>query len=207
LPTSKHLVLDDDVYEALLGRRDLTGMPISKIGNGVLRSHIANVLLEDVVGQKLVETGHLSRAEYQDILHQAAEELRRTFQPKRVPVEVADDGTMVAGSLMIANIHRPEDGAFQLLECWARDTLQQPMGQHAHGADEFLVALSGRSLVVMGGFPFILTKRNMLQIPAGVIHSVVPLDSECHFLVLTVPATPEYAPRSKRDAESRQGTS
>jgi len=191
--TRKHLVLEDDVYEALLGRRDMTGLPIGRIGNSILRTHIAAVLLNDLVGKKLVEAGRLSHAEYRDVLHQASEDLHRISRPGYAPVEAAEDGTMVSGSWKFASIHRSDDGSFQLMECWARDALKQPIGQHSHSADEFLIAVGGRCLLVMEGFPFTLVKGNVLRVPAGATHSAVPLDAGCHLLVLTIPATPEYS--------------
>lgn len=197
MPQSKHLVLDDDVYEALVGRRDMTGMPISRIGNDILRTHISAVLLDDLIGKKLVEAGRLSHAEYRDVLHQASEELHRIFQPGHAPVEVTEDGTLVSGSWKLASVYRSDDSAFQLIECWARDALKQPMGQHSHSADEFFIAVGGRCLLVMEGFPFTLVKGNVLQVPAGATHSAVPLDTDCHLLVLTIPATPEYSPHPK----------
>lgn len=198
MPTTKHLVLDDDVYESLLGRKEMTGVPISRIGNSILRTHIAAALLEDLVASRLVKTGRLSHAEYREILRQASEELRHSYKPGLAPIEAIGESTMVAGSWMIESIFHSEDGSFHVLECWARDTLQQPIGQHSHDADEFVIALDGRSLFVMGGIPLTLAKGNVLQVPAGAVHSAVPLDAGCHLLMVTVPATSEYALRPKR---------
>ena len=197
VPTRKHLVLEDDVYEALLGRKDLTGLPISRIGNSILRGHIAAVLLEDLVGKRLVENGRISQDEYREVLREATTELRRSFQPGRAPIEASADGRMVSGSWEIENLLRSGDGSFQILECWARDSLQQPMGQHFHDADEYVIALNGRSFFVMGGLPFTLTKGNMLQVPSGAVHSAIPLSADCHLLAVTVPATAEYSVTSK----------
>ena len=102
---------------------------------------------------------------------------------------------MVSGSWEIENVSCSVDGSFQVLECWARDSLQQPMGQHFHDADEYVIALSGRSLIVMGGLPFTLAKGNMLQVPAQANHCVTPLDCDSHILMVTVPATREYCER------------
>ena len=193
VPTRKHLVLDDDVYEALVGRRDMTGLPIGRIGNSILRTHIAAVLLEDLVGKTLVETGRISQDEYSEVLHQASNELRRSFRPGHVPIETTVDGQLISGSWGISNVFSSPDGSFQILECWARDSLQRPMGQHSHDADEFFIALSGRALFVMRGLPFTLMPGNILQVPAGAEHSAVPLNAECHILAVTVPATAEYS--------------
>ena len=197
VPTRKHLVLDDDVHEALVGRRDMTGLPISKIGNSILRAHIAAVLLEDLVGRALVERGRISQDEYSEVLRQASNELRRSFRPGHPPVEATADGELISGSWGVKSVFSSPDGAFQILECWARDSLQQPMGQHSHDADEFFIALSGRALFVMHGLPFTLMPGNTLQVPAGAAHSAVPLNAECHILAVTVPATAEYSASPK----------
>lgn len=197
MPTQKHLVLDDDVYQALVGRKDMTGLPISRIGNSILRDHIAAVLLEDLVGKQLVEAGRISEDEYREILHRADSELRRTYQPGLAPVDVLGDGRMVSGSWEIENLLRASDDSFQVLECWARDSLQQPMGQHSHDSDEFIITLAGRTLFVLMGLPFTLVKGSVVQIPAGATHSGVPLDSDSHLLAVTVPATDEYSASPK----------
>ena len=193
MPTRKHLVLEDDVYEALLGRKDLTGLPIGRIGNSILRGHIAAVLLEDLAGKRLVENGHISQDEYREVLREASTELRRSFQPGHVPIEAMADGQLVAGSWGIDNVFSSPDGSFQILECWARDSLQQPMEQHSHDAAEFFIALGGRSLFVMSGLPFTLVPGNMLQVPARAAHSAIPLTADCYLLAVTVPATADYS--------------
>lgn len=193
MPTRKHLVLEDDVYEALLGRKDMTGLPIGRIGNSILRTHIAAVLLEDLVGKRLVENGHISQDEYREVLREASIELRRSFQPGHIPVETVADGKLVSGSWEINNVFCSPDGSFQVLECWARDSLQQPMGQHSHHADEFFIALSGKALFVMSGLPLTLVPGNMIQVPAMAAHSAIPLTADCYLLAVTVPATADYS--------------
>ena len=47
-------------------------------------------------------------------------------------------------------------------------------------------------IITMSGTPYTLGPLNMLQVPAGVVHSVKPLDADCHMLAILVPAVPEY---------------
>ncbi len=171
----------------------MTGLPIGKLGNAILRSHIASVHLEELLGKKLVESGRVDREEYQEILEGALRELRDAFTPGHAPVEITASGDMVSGSWEIQSLLRPSDGGFQILECWARDALQRPMAQHSHDADEYAIMLGGRSHWVISGTPIVLQKGNVLQIPAEAVHACLPLDRECHMLVVTVPATPEYS--------------
>lgn len=101
---------------------------------------------------------------------------------------------MVSGSWEIESVICPPDRAFHLLECWARDSLHQPMAQHTHTSDEYIVSLAGKALFILMGMPHTMVKGNVLQIPAGAAHSALPLDDDAHLLVLTVPAAEEYAP-------------
>jgi mannose-6-phosphate isomerase-like protein (cupin superfamily) len=197
MPTRKHLVLEDDVYEALQGRKELSGLPLGKLGNAILRAHIASAFLENSVGQRLVEMGRVTAEEYRDILDQAARNLRRSFVPRMPPIERTGSGEMLAGSWSIQNVFAPPGGAFQILEAWARDSLQQAMGQHSHASDEYVIALGGKTLFVMSGAPCTLRKNGVFEVPAGVIHSATPLDADSHLVVVVIPAAPEYDPPNR----------
>lgn len=192
MSTKKHLVLDDDVHEILKQRKELTGSSIKEIGNSALRTVIENVFLGDIVSRILVESGKLSEQEYNRVLEQAAVELRRSHDTVGVPVEKTIRGTLVSGSLETRQLFRRSDGAFQVLECWTRDSRSLPMQAHRHSADEFFIALHGRTIITMSGTPYTLQPLSMLQVPSGVVHSVKPLNADCHMLAILVPAVPEY---------------
>jgi len=192
MSTKKHLVLDDDVHEILKERKELTGSSIKEIGNSVLRTSIENVFLGDIVGRILVEKHKLSEDEYNHALGQASAELRQSQANVRVPVETTSKGTLVAGSLENRQLFRRSDGAFQVLESWTRDSRCLPMQAHRHTADEFFIVLHGRIIITMSGTPYTLGPLNVFQVPAGVVHSVKPLDADCHMLAILVPAVPEY---------------
>ena len=192
MPTRKHLVLEDDVYQALVGRTQLSGQPIGKLGNAILRAHIGSALLESYVGRKLVEMGRVTEEEYRDVLDSATQALRRSFLPVSPPIHRGDGDLMIAGSWVIQNLFSPPEGAFQLLEVWAEDDLQRSMGQHAHEADEYVIGVGGKTMFVMNGIPCTLRQGNVIEIPAGVVHSATPLGADSHMLVVVVPAVPEY---------------
>ena len=192
MSTKKHLVLDDDVHEILKERKEFTGSSIKEIGNSVLRTSVENVFLGDIVGRILVEKGKVSEDDYSQALGQAFAELGQSQASTRVPVEPTSKGTLVAGSWETRQIFRRSDGAFQVLECWTRDSRQLPMQAHRHAADEFFITLQGRIIITMNGTPHTLGALNMLQGPAGVVHSVKPLDPDCHLLTILSPAVPEY---------------
>ena len=192
MPKQKHLVLDNDVHEILKERKELTGSSIKEIGNSVLRTSIESVFLGDIVGRILAKKGKVSEDDYSRALEEASAELRQSQTNIRVPVEPTSKGTLIAGSLETRQLFRRSDGAFQILECWTRDSLKLPMQAHRHAADEFFIVLHGRIIITMSGTPYTLGSLNMLQVPADVIHSVKPLDPDCHFLAVLSPAVPEY---------------
>ena len=188
-----HLVLDADVHAALLTRKDLTGLPISHVGNAILRAHIASVLQEHLLRDYLIEHGLVSREDFGRALQTVHRTIQERYRPGVVPLKDLGGGRYVTGSWEIQRLYEDASGSFQLLEAWARDDLQRPMIQHSHSSEEHLVSLGGRCLVVMSGTPFTLTKDCALRVPAGVTHSATPLDSECHLLTLASPALPEYS--------------
>ena len=192
MSTKKHLVLDDDVHEILKERKELTGSSIREIGNSVLRDSMESVLLGDIVGKILVENGKVSEDDYSRALNQASAKLAQSQAIVRIPVETTSKGTLIAGSLETRQLFRRSDGAFQVLESWARDSMCLPMDAHRHTADEFFIVLQGRMLVTMAGVPYTMRPLNILQVPFGVVHSVKPLDPDCHFLAVLSPAVPEY---------------
>jgi mannose-6-phosphate isomerase-like protein (cupin superfamily) len=194
---TKHLVLDEDVHKALIQRREMTGLPIGHIGNAILRGHIAASLLESLLEQQLIEKGFITTDQYQEVLKQVDRELRDRVSPGTTPIERSPQGTFLSGSWETQTLFEDPVGSFQLLEIWARDALRQPMTQHAHDSDEYVIALAGRSFFVMNGVPFTLTKGNVAQIPANIAHSAIPMDPECHLLVLVAPAISEFSTRAR----------
>lgn len=192
MPTRKHLVLDEDVHKALTLRRDMTGFPMGQIGNGILRSHISTAQFQQILGDQLIESGCVTAEQYQDLLASVNQQLREKHVPGEPPLTRLANGHFVSGSWEIETLHEDPMGAFQLLEAWARDGFQNAMTQHTHDAEEFLIALSGRCFVVMGGIPFTLVQPGWLRIPSGAPHSVTP-NAECRLAILVTPAQPEYS--------------
>jgi len=119
MSTKKHLVLDDDVHEALEQRKGLTGSSIKDIGNDVLRSSLESVFLGDIIGRILVESGKVSENEYGQALEQAFTKIKTT---PNLPVERTLKGTLVAGSWESRQLFQRSDGSFQILESWTRDS-------------------------------------------------------------------------------------
>jgi mannose-6-phosphate isomerase-like protein (cupin superfamily) len=194
----KHLVLDDDVYESLVKRRSLTGVPMGAIGNGILRSHIASRRIEQLVGEYLVSAGKVSPAEYEEALLAASENLRRASATAPLLLTQGDDGVLTTGSWSIRSLLCPPERTFQLLEAWARDSCERSTEQHTHNADEYIVLVEGRALCVLNGLPCTLQKGTVLHIPAGAIHTMLPVGRECHLLILVIPSVPEFYPSSDR---------
>ena len=198
--SKKHLVLDEDVYAALVRRKRFLGTRIGAMGNSILRNHIADTHLKDLICRQLISSGRISEDDYNQALQEATAQIRRSWRRTStvIPVTHVSSGRMIAGSWEIEDITHPEDRTFQLLECWARDSRHQPMAEHSHEAEEYFVMLSGRALFIMQGQPITITKGNILQIPSNIPHTATPLDEDCHLLALTVPATVEYAAVDER---------
>ena len=173
----------------------MTGLPISQIGNAIVRAHIAASRAEDFLREELIKMGHLTDQEYQQALEQANRRLRDEFRPGAAGIERIAPGRFTAGSWEIQNLWESPVGAFQLLEAWARDALQRSITQHTHAADEYLISIAGRCFVVLGGVPLTLTGGTVLRIPAQAAHTATPLDEQCHLLTVVVPAVPEYSLR------------
>jgi quercetin dioxygenase-like cupin family protein len=189
MSTKKHLVLDDDVHEALEERKELTGSPIKEIGNSVLRSYLESVLLGDILGNILIKKGLVSKSDYEQAIEQASAQLKK---PHKLPIQRTTKGTVVAGSWESRQLFQRSDGAFQIIELWTKDSRQLPIQQHSHPGDEFLVLLKGRVILTMNGVPYTLRSLNMLQIPAGAVHSLKPCDCDCHLLSILSPAVSEW---------------
>jgi quercetin dioxygenase-like cupin family protein len=196
MSTKKHLVLDDDVHEVLKEKKELIGSSIKEIGNSVLRTSLRNVFLGDILGRTLVEEGLVSEDGFAHALEEASAELRTAQAKLKVAIDTTKKGTLVSGSLETRQLFRRSDGAFQVLECWTRDSRGLPMEAHSHAANAFFIMLQGRMLVTMTGIPYALRPLNVLQVPSGVVHSVKPLDADCHMLAVLIPAVPEYFGRS-----------
>ena len=184
----KHLVLDGDVHEALSRQKALTRLPLKEIGNSILRSHSADLLMATIIGNLLVAEDLVTSAEYQELMDRAAGKVQQSFTDSSVLLEPKAGDSLTIGSWEIANILTSAKGTFQIMEYWARDTFRTPIPGHHHEGDEFLVSLRGRTIVTLRGTSHILGPKNMLQIPAGCTHSATPLDDTVHLIaILTCP--------------------
>lgn len=193
MASKKHLVLDDDVYEALKGRKELLGSQLGDLGNAILRERIEEVRVSDMVCKVLLDSGRISLEEYKKAVQDATIRLRDPSRPHAIPVEVLASGETVSGSWEIHSLCSSPTGSFQILEVWARDSLARPMGQHSHEADEYFIALTGTTIITMTRLPFTLTPGAVLRVPSMVVHTATPLTQECHMLAVTLPATKEYS--------------
>ena len=195
MASKKHLVLDQDVHQSLSKRREMTGLPIGRIGNAILRSHMRAARHERLVGEELVRRHHVSCEEYKAVLESVERRVRDGRGSGTPYAERIGECEFLAGSWEIHNLFESPVGAFQLLECWTRDSDMRPLSQHAHAVEQHVIVLEGRCIVIMKGIPSILTKDCALRIPAEVTHGVTPLDEDCHLLAVMTPAAPEYSPR------------
>jgi mannose-6-phosphate isomerase-like protein (cupin superfamily) len=194
MASKKHLVLDDDVYEALRDRKLLLGSHLGSLGNSILRNSIAHIHISDAICKSLLESGRISTAEYEEAVKEATRTVQSVRIPRKPPIETLPSGRVVSGSWEIETLSNSPTGSFGILEGWARDSLSRPMGLHTHDADEYLIVISGTTVITMTGLPFTLTKGATLMVPARILHTATPLTNDCHILAITIPATDDFLP-------------
>lgn len=193
MATQKHLVLEDDVYQCLIARRNMTGVPMGKIGNSIIRSHIAQTEFEHLLGECLVAAGRATPDQYHAAVESTHRLLRKRFSPGALTLEREPDGTLLCGSWAIKEVFAPSGFGYQVLEAWARDPWERAIEQHSHNADEYAIALGGKTLIIMNEVPCTLRRDSVLQIPAGAVHSAIPLDIESRLLLVVIPPVAEFS--------------
>lgn len=83
----QHLVLDEDVHRALKAWKQKTGVTVKEIGNSALRAALAIPTKEELLVEKLVASGKITREEYERALAKAEKEAR-ALQKKALGVAV-----------------------------------------------------------------------------------------------------------------------
>ena len=192
MSSDKHLVLDPDVHRELIAKKRTSGSSAREIGNTILRSILARPVLSDVVAEKLLASGKITKEEFDSIMREAIEELDAVHRGVAGLLHHTEEGTFVAGSWEGRMLHSSPGGTFQVVESWARDAKQRPMPLHSRDAstDLFLV-LSGRVAIILADNQKTLHEREYYQIPPGVAHVTIPMTKDTRTLIITYPADPE----------------
>jgi mannose-6-phosphate isomerase-like protein (cupin superfamily) len=186
--TKKHLVLEDDVYLKLKKRKAHTSLSEKAIGNALLRSSLSRALLPDIIGQKLVESHKITQGEFTQAVEAALYELQEAAHPFAKIIKRTKTGSLVSGSWEFSECARSKDGAFQILECWARDSRNRAMPCHVHEETEIAVVVSGKVEIRLEGMIKILGPGESLSIPSQQIHTSAPLTTDTRLLMISTPA-------------------
>lgn len=200
----QHLVLDDDVHKALKARKRTTGVTVKEIGNSALRAALSIPTMDELIVEKLVESGKISRQEYDQAVVRATKDLRVGY--KRA-LEVArrdsENKTWVLGSWEGTELYRSSDGELQIGELRARDGNKAPTPVLVFDESHFwITVLAGRVRVQMNGEDRAWGPQEMIYIPPGTPHATAPLTRNTRAL-LTV--TPPVTMDSDRPMGSRKG--
>ncbi len=185
----QHLVLDNDVHKALKARKKQVGITVKEIGNSALRAALLVPTKQELIAQKLVETGKITREEYDRAVAAATRSLKSGRAAARQPIVPPLDGTTVTvGSWKGAMIHRDPQGMYVLFAHEAADGKKTPSTLHDHSeAQSWAVVLQGKVRWRIGAEERVCGPGEPVLIPPGVLHNSAPLTRNTVMLMLMSP--------------------
>ncbi len=193
MASKKHLVLEDDVYLKLKRRKTQTKLSVKAIGNSILRRALSRPPLPEAIGDKLVKMGKVSKEEYEQAVTEAIKDSQKIPAHVSEIIKPTDRNTFVAGSWEFKELCRSQDGAFQVLECWARDETKTFVQPHSHSEFEYFIVVAGRVQFESEMGNQVLTPTDSLCIPPERLHSNAPLTKDTRALVVSMPAMLELS--------------
>jgi len=186
----QHLVLDDDVHKALKARKKKVGVTVKEIGNSALRAALSIPTMDELVVEKLVETGKITREDYDQAVT-TADKAIKTAHKKAVEMISAgpDRRTQVVGSWEGREIYRSSDGELQVFEHWARDAKEVATPMLAHEESHvWAMVLAGKVRVQFETEEKILGPHDTLHVTPGTPHSTAPLTKSTRAVLVFSPA-------------------
>ena len=184
MATKKHLVLDHDVYLRLCKRKRDTGLPLTKIGNAILRTCLDHTAQRvDLLREVMFEAGKLTREEFDELLAKTADVARQWSTNGDELLQAAIRDSAQAGNWAMSVDYRASNGTLMVVECWVRDRRKRPVKSHYHHDDEHVLVLNGSVLYQVREQQHILHTQNTLYIPGGVAHAVTPLSDDARLLL------------------------
>ena len=178
------------MHRALKKKKTETGLNVKDLGNCALRSVLHRPLLVEAIGQKLVETGHLSEEEFDVIRAEALRQICSATTDVASIVHQTKHHTMATGSWEIEELARDEADTYQVLSAWVKDHRLRPFTPHRHEGVEFLILLKGSVLISVDIESYIVKAPGAVTIPMGAVHSATPLEQGT--LMLAVISPPEH---------------
>jgi len=186
----QHLVLDDDVHKALKARKKQIGVTVKEIGNSALRAALAVPTMEELVVEKLVEAGKVTREDY-DRAVTAADKAIKTAHKKAAEMISAgpERPTQVVGSWEGREVYRSPDGELQVFEHWARDAKKTSTPMHVHEKSHvWVTVLSGKVSMKTEEEECVLGPHDSIHLPPQTPHVAIPLTRATRALLVVSPA-------------------
>ncbi|MBC7221325.1 cupin domain-containing protein [Candidatus Bipolaricaulota bacterium] len=187
----QHLVLDDDVHKALKARKKATGITVKEIGNSALRAALSLPTLEDLIVDKLVATGKVSRQDYAQAVAEANKEIKTAQKRAAAAVAQVAARTWTAGGWEIREVHLSADGELQVLDLRPRGGARTSTPNLVHEASHaWVTVLAGKVKLTIGSEERTPAKRETVHIPPGTPHTLTPLTQTARALLVLAPAAP-----------------
>jgi len=184
MATKKHLVLDHDVYLRLRKRKRETGLPVTTIGNAILRTCLDHTAQRVDLLQKIMsDAGMLTPDEFYELLAKTADISRQWSSDGDELLQAAIRDPAEAGNWAISVDYQASNGALMVVECWVQDRRKRPVEAHYHHDDEHVLVLNGSVLYQVKGEQHILHIRDTLCIPGGTVHAAIPLSDDARMLL------------------------
>ena len=162
---------------------------MKEIGNSALRAALSLPTMEELIVEKLVETGKISREDYDQAVVAADKAVKIAYKKAAAAAAHGDRPTHAIGSWEGREIYRSPDGGFQVVEHWARDTKKVATPMFAHeGAHIWATVLAGKVRVQFETEEKILDLHDTLHVAPGTPHSTTPLTKSTRVLVVFAPA-------------------
>lgn len=186
----------------LKARKKRTSTTVKEIGNSALRAALSIPTKEELVVQKLVETGKITHQDYEAAKATAIKVVKASHKrAAEVASPQADSETWVMRSWEVREAYLSADGRVQMLDMWARDAKKVAMGPIAHEeSDVWATVIQGKVLLEMGSETRLLTAHESVHISPGTLHAATPLARNARAIVLVVPPTHPELPRRKTGA-------
>ncbi len=186
----QHLVLDDDVHKALKARKKRVGITVKEIGNSALRAALSIPTKEELVVERLIATGKITREEY-DRAKQAAAQALRSAQ-RRIAEAMAHDPdrqVMTIGSWEGREVYRSPDDHVQVFDHWARDAKRVSTPELVHDESHvWAIVLSGKVRMRIDDEEKEFGPHTVIHIPPRTPHVSTPLTPDTRAVLVCTPA-------------------
>jgi len=154
---------------------------------------LSRPLLGEVIAEKLIAMCKLSPQEYEQLVAEAAREVNNATNQIDSWIQRTTKQTFISGSWELKEVYCSPDGAYQVVESWARDDKKTPMPSHRHEACEFVIVLAGKVHLIVESKEHLLNAPTVFHVIKGHVHSGAPLTRDTRIVTVITPPIPEFA--------------